>query len=444
MHKMTPTQLYAEELDRGEVVDGQYVHPRLQHCSIDTHGIAGYNASPTWSSAQEPLLGQAAADLLVTSILVSRNEIHAVGDHWRGVFMSPSHYFVCRRVDVETREPLSGWWLPLKHVTDSGVLCWPIRLEARDSVSLVVICKPESTPDLIAVHDLRQWQVKSYKVYSPAGLHAAHPGAYRCGLPAVRAVIVDGESDLLRLAASKAFWDFRITRLEKIATDILGLQLPAGATLFGIFFALITHILDLSAKDVVEIISDRLGDVDNVSAATEGIDHLIQLDEAAACLDRNDEADLRKCQQEYRDEAKAQEELVKEWADKKRELGAAGVPAAKAKAKAKRRAASTQVGLPAGSLGQSDLKPFAPAGGFIWRAGKARRWCGHFPPYKRMSVAWSLSGSRGAAIEVLRELWRCYAHAWGLVMPRDCPIPSLYSHSAITLLEANTPRVDDE
>ena len=100
--------------------------------------------------------------------------------------------------------------------------------------------------------------------------------------------------------------------MKKIATDILGLQLPAGATLFGILFALITHIIDLSAKDVVEIISNRLGDVDNVSAATEGIDHLIQLDEAAACLDRNDEADLRKCQQEYRDEAKAQEELVKE------------------------------------------------------------------------------------------------------------------------------------
>ena len=66
---------------------------------------------------------------------------------------------------------------------------------------------------------------------------------------------------------------------------------------------LIRHILKCEPEEASAIISNRLGDVNWSSAWDAGTDSIMKLDEAAQCLDKNDEADLRKHQKAKKKEA---------------------------------------------------------------------------------------------------------------------------------------------
>ena len=77
--------------------------------------------------------------------------------------------------------------------------------------------------------------------------------------------------------------------------------------------------------------------------------------------------------------------------------GKAG-PKAKAKAPAPRKLPQT--------IAQAEAKAWMPPRSAIWVSNVREAWCGHVPPYRRVSTPWSLYGCDQLALkDVLCKMW---------------------------------------
>ena len=111
-------------------------------------------------------------------------------------------------------------------------------------------------------------------------------------------------------------------------------------------------------------------------------------------------------------------------------------PTAKGRCKGKRVAVPTPFArrkLPEGELFQPDLVGLVPPGSHIWRGDNVGCWCGHLPPYKRISCSWSLYGHRESAVLVLRDLWSRFLTSQGLENSA-CPIQGLFAGCGVAAL----------
>ena len=66
-----------------------------------------------------------------------------------------------------------------------------------------------------------------------------------------------------------------------------------------------------------------------------------------------------------------------------------------------------------------------PAGASIWISWGRRAWCGHYPPFARISNNFEDYGEHEACLQTLRELWHQALKCEGL-QHKDCPIPGLF------------------
>jgi hypothetical protein len=120
---------------------------------------------------------------------------------------------------------------------------------------------------------------------------------------------------------------------------------------------------------------------------------------------------------------------------------AAAPPAAAASRGRRRPAAATaaataaaervRVPLPAGVIEQSDIRHLLPEGVHVWRANTSHSWCGHCPPYQRVSAPWNVHGHRVSLVIVLRKLWSQFLEKSGLRDPEDCWVLGLFSDAAM-------------
>ena len=80
---------------------------------------------------------------------------------------------------------------------------------------------------------------------------------------------------------------------------------------------------------------------------------------------------------------------------------------------------------------QNNAKQFLPEGGSIRRGLTTGQWCGHLPPFRRVSRKWSERGEEGALKEVLRRLWKQTIVGRGLPdYPEGCPFAEYLESSA--------------
>ena len=106
---------------------------------------------------------------------------------------------------------------------------------------------------------------------------------------------------------------------------------------------------------------------------------------------------------------------------------------AKAGPKPKAAAEPPRLRLPAGVLSQPQLKPLVPEGGSIWRGNSSHSWHGHMPPFARDAASWHAYGHRGAAVLVLRSLWRKKLLLQGLT-EAHCPVEGLFEGDGASAL----------
>ena len=97
------------------------------------------------------------------------------------------------------------------------------------------------------------------------------------------------------------------------------------------------------------------------------------------------------------------------------EAGAAG--------KRRGRAAAKKL---AATIEHATAKQFVPFGASVWRGLIRGEWCGHYPPFKRISAPWAFYGERGAMFDVLRGLWQQHCAYKGLSYPADVPHKLLF------------------
>lgn len=77
------------------------------------------------------------------------------------------------------------------------------------------------------------------------------------------------------------------------------------------------------------------------------------------------------------------------------------------------------------SITHERAKEFAPPGASIWRGLTRGEFCGHLPPYRRVSASWARFGQEGALRETLRLLWSQSLASQGLE-EADCPVQGIF------------------
>jgi hypothetical protein len=77
------------------------------------------------------------------------------------------------------------------------------------------------------------------------------------------------------------------------------------------------------------------------------------------------------------------------------------------------------------AVSQAAARALVPPEAHIWRGLTRGEWCGHRPPYRRVSFPWHRFGEQGALKECLQALWRQhFAYTGGSV--DTCPVEGLF------------------
>ena len=201
--------------------------------------------------------------------------------------------------------------------------------------------------------------------------------------------------------------------------------------------------LGLSEDEIINIIVLRLtwGHIGAQYGA-----ELLQIDEAIQCLDPFDHKTVVKEQKDHKTRMLDRAPLVQNLRQRRvsirqrREKEADAVAkAAIAEAKAKAKAAAKALGrrvayAPRGPRVEPERPPwvgqqitqataalFCPPGGHVWCGYTKDMWCGHYPPFSRVSCPFVPHGDVGACKRVLSMLWGQHAESKGLDFPDCCP-----------------------
>lgn len=370
----------------------------------------------------------AASDIPTMRAVVAQNDFEILRTLWLGGLLCISHMVIVRQ--VRNAKGVGDWFLPLQHCSESSVLAWPVRITSLGNFETLELDNAHTKPIFIQVYCLDSWQARPIDALSPMGEFAKHFKAIKTsGFARTRIVVVGPPISLVNAAAMKAFWKLPPTFLRKLA-DYVGISIPAGASAFTILYNMVSECLGCNEAKTLEILSERLGSGSG-DGADFGYNDIMELDEAAACLDQNDRQDLKDCQQKSEKIAKEHTATVTEWIQKKSTLRAkTGGSSSRPGRSRGGSSSSCALSLPSCSLEQVSLKPFCSPGGYIWKGNNARTWNGHYRPFPRQSATWSVYGMRGSAIRILRYLWERHAVVNDLKMPDDCLVENLFTDAA--------------
>ena len=204
----------------------------------------------------------------------------------------------------------------------------------------------------------------------------------------------------------------------------MGLGVEPGTSLFKLLWAMIkdpSKGLKLDDASALALVHKRVaqGSVDRT------IEILMECDECYQVLDKHDHHRIQEAQKTAENEEVDQEEFRQSYLEmattingggKQKDMDAAAVP--------------TLITLSAHHLASGEANRFnKPPGSFVWRDVKRGGWCGHVPPYKRVSEPFVKHG--GSSITsfraCLRGLWIQYA-AKVAKSPKDvCFVEGLFS-----------------
>lgn len=296
MHKLATSEPRSEDIGRSETLAEHWTKPQVSKASIPFPGLVGYNSSPTWYSPQGPRVHLAYADIPMMRFVVENQCYDKVRHFWLGGMLHFSHMIIVRSMPGSAG-PQIDWALPLQHCADSGVLVWSVSIR---KIGKVEVAEPRlglTQPQWIFVSSLADWQDRRTEAKPPLGQLALSQETFQ-GLPqVVRIAVIGKPTTLLGAGAAQAFWKLSATYLRKIAS-LVGVSLQAGASAFSILFDLVSYALSLDEKETLDILAQRFGETTG-DGADYGLNDILELDDAAACLDQNDRGDLQQAQKQW-------------------------------------------------------------------------------------------------------------------------------------------------
>lgn len=258
--------------------------PVESEASFPAGGIVGTSAKPPWYSPGVANYGQRLADLDMLLIASDSGEWDRLTTAWCGQLCSNEHRLLIRPVGR-----VMGWHFAMHHYTDSSVLAWPaLQIEVPNHPNdHFFVFNEQASPKLLLVSCVGDWEGTVYHWRSPLWQQKEYPNAKGRLAPAVRAFPDKGfgVDTLLKICAKSAFFKLDKLFINRLAKH-LGLEVPAGAALFDLVFTVVQQILTTTDVQTLDLVSHRMA---NMASATAWCDELLQVEEAAKCLDTHDE-----------------------------------------------------------------------------------------------------------------------------------------------------------
>ena len=209
------------------------------------------------------------------------------------------------------------------------------------------------------------------------------------------------------IAAKAAFWDLSGSELQDLAF-LWGIDLDTAESLAHILFIMIRAILELKDADAIEVVASRLAlkDLHNTF-----ISDLLQVDEAIAFYDFNDQQDVHTSQENAKKEIERRTDFAHAYGQLRATYG-------------RTRAARADFKYLC-TIEHADMKKYLPPGATIWRGPSHKCTCGHFPPRKRIHTPWDVGGEAFSVTDVTRRLWEQYLE-WHALPRSACNVKGLW------------------
>jgi hypothetical protein len=326
------------------------------------------------------------------------------------------------------------WMLALGHWQGSSCLVWPVEAFPIEGDTYFKLSVRETAPSFVAILDLDRWNAVEVQWRGPLFQWLRYP-ALRNSRPTLKLFQKGEPAPLLRIAAQAAFWNMPMLALKNFARH-LEVDLPAGADMFQILWALCGSILDLDGDALLNIVEKRV--VTERFAAGACMPEMLQLEaEGLDWMDKDDQVALKKEQESGRKSKAREDALLAKVILKRKELvGPAGAGEGAAHPAAKKVVyGGMQVGpriysghVPPGEFGQPEAKLLLAPEGHIWK-GKCGVWQASMPGHVRCSRAWATYSYRGAMLLCIRYTWECYAKNHNLSVQDVCPFMQIFGEA---------------
>ena len=213
--------------------------------------------------------------------------------------------------------------------------------------------------------------------------------------------------------ARECFYVLDATVLKHFCEE-MGIDIPPGADLFTICWAMVKWFLGLSDEETLKIVllrCARLGDKDCID------DMFLEVDEFTEVVEHADLKTMKGAQDDIKKKRTAANMFRESYRVKARSIytKAHGPPVAP---KHRR--------LIPGEMDQTTAKKYIPEGSHIWQGVKRPEWCGHVRPFVRITAPYArYGGQHEALLFVLRTMWKQDLFKSGLSY-KLCPFEGVF------------------
>ena len=409
----------ASKLDRGAF-----------HCevepSVPADCIVGPKVEAPYFSPAAENMGLPFADAVVIREALRAGDGAVFGQCWQGFWCSAAHQLCFQVVDGDRVEV--DWHVALSHFSDSGCVAAPVRIESPPGAEnhRYVVFLPDM-PRVLCLADMQKVRAFRLGWRSWSWQLQRFPSAVSGWRPAVRA-FQDGEVEpVLAIAARAGWWCLGRGIMDKVAAHLC-VDVPAGADLFQVLLSCTTRVLSVSEEAALEFLSERLS---TMKRRNKNYEELLCIDEAAACLDAADQAEVRQEQEAAQDRRHEEERFRASYREKRGSVRAAGAKTAAQKKAAGRVWWKGPKKLPPRdqTISHAQAKLLMPPGPptcYLWRANHQGAWysrVGGMPACSRSDAA---HGGEDISLRlVIQDAWSTWLALQGFA-PEACPIEGMW------------------
>lgn len=181
---------------------------------------------------------------------------------------------------------------------------------------------------------------------------------------------------------------------------------------------------EASEEEVCKICAQRLC-ARSGQVAPEAYDDLLELDDAAQFLDKDDCKELQREGEKAKSQAAVMQEYRAAVLAKRGRISGVGGGGGVGRHRSSRPSGPRRRIPQEGVIPHESAKSLSPPGSYIWRALTEGAWCGRLPPNGERSRSWRRHGEREACLQILRILWAQWADSEGLPLSA-VPVDGLF------------------
>eukprot|EP00971_Amphidinium_carterae_P046864 923177-Amphidinium_carterae.3 len=270
----------------------------------------------------------------------------------------------------------------------------------------------------VFVEDADAWEAIAFSWQSPLG--QAHSNQKSLANAAGIRARPQATGSLKVVAAQMGFWKLSKSFMERFAKEVVMVEVVKDS-LFQTVFAVVQKILLVADEKVLDICVKRMGAMDCERAWN---DCLLECDEAALSLDKNDQAILIDQKKELQKALHNVKSFKKELKEKVKETKSTKVKKRRTTSKTES-STSKPTSVKEGRIPHEEAKLYCPEGTYVWRCKQSGSWRGVMPGFPGISRAWSKYTEDVALFLVVQALWERWCDVNG-VDHSECPMQGLF------------------